>query len=147
MMLEKIIKVVGSLMIPLIGPKWTMISMGVPAVAGWICLVVGKPLDDTLDPLALFYVGRILTGFGGGAFALVAPLYVSEIAEVKIRGALGSLMQFQVTMGIFFVNVLSINNAIYWDIITGICIAFPGKYMPRSILILHLFHFNYKTAA
>ena len=114
---------------PLIGPKWTMISMSVPAVAGWICLIIGKPLDDSIDPLALFYVGRILTGFGGGAFSLAAPLFVSEIAEVRIRGTLGSLMQFQVTVGIFFVNVLSINNAVHWDIITGICIAFPGKYM------------------
>ena len=114
-------------MIPLLGPKWTMILMSIPAVGGWICLIIGKPLDESIDPISLFYIGRILTGFGGGAFTLAAPLFVSEIAEVRIRGALGALMQFQVTIGICFVNALSINNAVDWVIITGICIAFPGK--------------------
>ena len=100
--------------------------MSIPALGGWICLIIGKPLDESIDPISLFYVGRILTGFGGGAFAIAAPLFVSETAEVNIRGALGSLMQFQVTIGICFVNALSINNGVDWVVITEICIGFPG---------------------
>ena len=112
--------------------------MSIPALGGWICLLIGKPLDKHIDPISLFYVGRILIGFGGGAFSLTAPLFVSEIAEVRIRGALGTLMQLQVTLGICFVNALSINNAVNWVIITGICIAFPGKFIQEVI-----FDFNY----
>ena len=121
-------KLVGNLMIPMIGPKWAMILMSIPAVGGWVCLMIPKWLDDSINPLWLFYIGRILTGIGGGAFSLAAPMYVSEIAEVRIRGALGTLMQFQVTVGLCLVNALSINETIDWVTITGICIAPPGNF-------------------
>ena len=115
-------------MMPKIGPKWTMISMSIPAVIGFILLVLPGPMDDgSSDTVWLFYLGRILTGLGGGAFSLAAPSYVSEIAEPRIRGALGALMQFQVTIGILFVTALNINGAVDWVIITGICVGPPGK--------------------
>ena len=66
-------------------------------------------------------------GFGTGAFSLAVPAYVSEIAESRIQGALGSCMQLSVTIGILFINGLAIDNAVPWPIITGICIAFPGN--------------------
>ena len=53
-------------MIPMIGPKWSMISMGLPAVGGWVLLAIGLPLDESIDPVWLFYMGRILTGIGEG---------------------------------------------------------------------------------
>ena len=114
-------------MIPMIGPKWSMISMGLPAVGGWVLLAIGLPLDEYIDPVWLFYMGRILTGIGGGAFALVAPLFLSEIAEIRIQGALGSLQQFQVSVGVWYVNALSINDAVGWVDITYTCMVFPGK--------------------
>ena len=121
-------------MIPIIGPKRSMLLMGVPAVGGWILLLIGKPLDEYIDPIWLFYVGRVLTGVGGGAYALAAPLYVSETAEVRIRGALGSLQQFQVSLGVVYINALSINNAVDWVSITGTCIAFPGDFSMNSFI-------------
>ena len=48
---------------------------------------------------------RFLTGFAGGAFVLAAPAYSAEIAETKYRGALGTVMQLMVTLGILFINV------------------------------------------
>ena len=125
-------------MTPRLGPKWTMILMSIPAVVGWICLVITKPLDDSMDPLALFYIGRILTGFAGGAFTLVVPLYVSDIAEVRIRGALGGLMQFMLCVGLCFVNTLSINGAVGWVSITGMCITSPGKIQPFTCFFIEL---------
>ena len=113
---------------PKIGPKWTMISMSIPALIGFILLVLPDILDDgESETVWLFYLGRILAGLGGGAFSLAAPSFVAEIAEPRIRGALGSLMQFQVTAGIVFVTALSINGAVDWVIITGICVGPPGK--------------------
>ena len=129
-------------MIPSLGPKWTMILMSIPALGGWICLIIGKPLDDAIDPISLFYIGRILVGFGGGAFALATPLFVSEIAEVRIRGALGALMQFQVCLGVSFVNAMSINKTINWVVITGICIAFPGNVLRKLFMIFICIAFN-----
>ena len=115
-------------MMPRLGPKWTMISMSIPAVLGFILLILPDPLDDgDSETVWLFYLGRILTGLGGGAFSLAAPVFVSEIAETRIRGALGALMQFQITVGILFVTALNINGAVDWVVITGICVGLPGN--------------------
>jgi len=115
--------VVGRIMIPYLGCKWSMITLSVPATAGWICLLITKPLQVTTP--TLFYVGRFLTGFAGGAFSLVAPTYVSETAETRYRGTLGNLMQFMVTFGIAFTYSLAINDAVNWEYITAISLAVP----------------------
>merc|ERR1712168_1599505 len=62
--------ITGKILIPLLGCKKSMIVLSVPAVAGWICLYITKPLQ--VETPTLFYVGRILTGFAGGAFTLLA---------------------------------------------------------------------------
>ncbi len=67
----------------------------------------------------------MVIGFGGGAFALAAPIYISETSEPSLRGALGSLMQFMLTIGVLFNN--GVGALIEWDILTGICIVFPSK--------------------
>ena len=127
-------------MMPKIGPKWTMISMSIPALLGWVLLMLPYPLDDgDMETVWLFYVGRILTGFGGGAFSLAAPVFTSEIGETRIQGALGSMMQLQITIGIMFVSALNIEYAVNWLIITGLCIIPPGK-IQRARFKLHLEH-------
>ena len=57
----------------------------------------------------------------------MAPTYVSETAETKYRGALGSLMQFQVTFGLLVVYALGIEDAVNWEYITIMCLVVPGK--------------------
>ena len=112
-------------MMPKLGCKFTMILLAIPFTAGWICLVITEPLQ--VETPTLFYIGRFLTGFGGGAFALAAPTYVSEIAETSIRGSLGNLMQLMVTIGMFFTNLLAIKNAVNWVVITGLCLMGPSN--------------------
>ena len=108
--------------------------MTVPFITGWILLLIPQPLNLTSP--GWFYAGRLLTGFGGGAFALASPIYISEIAEPSIRGALGSLMQFQLTLGVLFIN--GVGALIDWVTLTGICIVFPAIlagmmiFMPES---------------
>ena len=42
-------------------------------------------------------------GLGGGAFALVAPLYISECSEARLRGGLASMLQVRpLTQDLFF---------------------------------------------
>ena len=67
---------------------------------------------------AWYYVENPL-GFSGGAYALVAPYYVSEVAEVSLRGALASVQQLMATLGVLFVNALNINGAVDWSTISG----------------------------
>merc|ERR1712018_455825 len=50
-------QLVGVVMMPRLGPKWTMISMSIPAVLGFILLLLPDPLDDgDSDTVWLFYL-------------------------------------------------------------------------------------------
>jgi sugar porter (SP) family MFS transporter len=49
---------------------------------------------------AFLIVARFVVGFGIGLCSVTSPLYVSEVAPSKHRGALVSLYQFAITIGI-----------------------------------------------
>lgn len=53
----------------------------------------------------LLTVFRVLSGLAVGATSVVAPMYISEIAPAKQRGALVSLNQFAITIGILLAYV------------------------------------------
>lgn len=46
-------------------------------------------------------VWRILGGLGIGIASVIAPAYIAEIAPARFRGALGSMQQLAITIGIF----------------------------------------------
>lgn len=54
----------------------------------------------------MLFIGRALAGVCIGAISVAAPLYVSEIAEPRLRGTLGSLFQLQITLGVLFEYVI-----------------------------------------
>ena len=87
----------------------------------------------------MLLVGRFSTGFGAGAYVMVAPAYVAEIAEDKYRGLLGTLMQLMLNLGILFVYL---NCSTDWRLVSGLCIVFPALlalwmfWMPRSPVFL-----------
>lgn len=47
--------------------------------------------------------GRFLSGFAGGSFGILLPLYIGEISSKEIRGSLLSLFQIFVNFGVIFV--------------------------------------------
>lgn len=51
--------------------------------------------------VAWLIVWRMIGGFGIGVSSVVAPMYIAEVAPAKIRGALTSLQQWAITIGIF----------------------------------------------
>ncbi len=56
-----------------------------------------------ISPNVLFLMAsRFIVGFAIGIITFLAPLYLSEIAPEKIRGALVSLFQLSITLGILF---------------------------------------------
>lgn len=71
----------------------------------------------------MLYVGRFILGIAGGAFAVSAPLYTSEIAEKEVRGALGSYFQLMVTLGILF--VYAVGSGVNLFILSIICGVVP----------------------
>src|SRR3954452_17237474 len=67
---------------------------------------IGSAAAPTAGVLVAF---RFVLGLAVGAAALVVPLYLSEIAPTEIRGAIASLNQLMITIGIlvaFIVNAI-----------------------------------------
>lgn len=62
--------------------------------------------------LTQFVIARFIGGLGVGAASMLSPLYISEIAPAKIRGALVTTYQLAIVLGIqiiYFVN-LQVSN-------------------------------------
>ena len=117
--------IMTGLLISTIGRKWTIISLCLPMILGWISLLIPLWFEGT-NP-SFFYLGRFLNGLGCGGFALAPPLYLGEIAETSIRGALGNTVQFMILLGMVVVSAFGIEHALNVKLITGLCLIPPGK--------------------
>ena len=98
---------------------------------------IGAALAPGVGTLVLF---RVVLGLAVGAAALIVPLYLSEIAPTEIRGAISSLNQLMITVGIllaFIVNALLANSGA-WRWMLGLAVIpsvvlFIGMYfMPET---------------
>ncbi|KAJ9581437.1 hypothetical protein L9F63_023369, partial [Diploptera punctata] len=78
-----------------IGRRWSLLATAPIAIAGW--LIIGFA-----ESFALLLVARLILGIGVGMVFAVTPMYCGEIAEDRIRGALGSFLQLLVCVGILF---------------------------------------------
>lgn len=73
--------------------------------------------------------GRCLVGFNCGLYTGLTPLYLSEIGSANNRGALGTLHQLGVTIGILTSQILGfpeiLGNEGYWHVLLGLCAVPP----------------------
>ncbi|KAI4655332.1 hypothetical protein J4E93_000044 [Alternaria ventricosa] len=69
-------------------------------VVAVIIFTIGSFLQTAAMDYAMLTVGRLIGGWGIGALATIAPLYISEIAPPEIRGALLVLQEFSIVLGI-----------------------------------------------
>jgi len=76
-----------------IGRRWTLFVAG-------IIFIVGAIVSAFTPDEYVLLVGRFIVGIGIGFSSVVAPLYISEVAPSNVRGALVSLYQFAITVGI-----------------------------------------------
>jgi MFS transporter, SP family, galactose:H+ symporter len=76
-----------------IGRRPTLFWAGVVFLFG--ALISALTPNDTI-----LLAGRFVVGIGIGFSSVVAPLYISEVAPAQTRGALVSLYQFAITIGI-----------------------------------------------
>ncbi|KAI0057110.1 general substrate transporter [Artomyces pyxidatus] len=86
---------------------------------GFVAVGAGlMSLSGSMTPL-LF--GRLLTGVGAGIGLCVGPIFLNEIAPVKIRGSVGVLIQLATVTGILVAQLL------------GVWLATPSRW--RCVLI------------
>ncbi|KAL8032725.1 hypothetical protein ABFX02_13G114600 [Erythranthe guttata] len=74
---------------------------------GGVLFCAGALINGFAQNVLMLIVGRILLGFGIGFANQSVPLYLSEMAPYKYRGALNIGFQLSVTSGILAANLLN----------------------------------------
>ncbi|KAG6387206.1 hypothetical protein SASPL_152392 [Salvia splendens] len=76
-------------------------------LCGGVLFCVGALINGFAKVVWMLIVGRIFLGFGIGFANQSVPLYLSEMAPYKYRGALNIGFQLSITIGILAANVLN----------------------------------------
>ena len=107
-----------------IGRRWTLLVAGVVFFAGAI-------VSAFTPNEAILLCGRFVVGIGIGFSSVVAPLYISEVAPASVRGALVSLYQFAITVGILVAYLVDYALAAHgqWRWMLGLAV------IPSAILM------------
>ncbi|KAK7056352.1 Plasma membrane low glucose sensor [Paramarasmius palmivorus] len=86
----------------IIGRKWGV-------CVGCLIFSVGVAMQTAATEVPLFVVGRVFAGLGVGVISCLIPMYQSECAPKWIRGAVVSLYQWAITIGLLIAAV--VNNS------------------------------------
>ncbi|MDX7951499.1 sugar porter family MFS transporter [Lichenihabitans sp. Uapishka_5] len=65
-----------------------------------LIFVLGSIVSALAPSLTVLLIGRLLVGFGIGVSSMLSPLYLAETAPAETRGAMVSLNQLMITVGI-----------------------------------------------
>ena len=96
------------------GRKPIMLALSAPFLLSWILITVA-------NAVGILYAARLIGGFATGAVSVVAPMFIGEIAESSIRGALGSFFQVMLTVGILYTYFVgAIANYTWLGILSGV---------------------------
>ena len=99
----------GGLVADSLGRKKGLILSQVMGVVGGLTMAVSRPTMAW----EVLLVGRLVVGLTAGLNTVLVPVYVSEIAPLHLRGALGVFNQLAVTSGIFLGQILGLQVAIF----------------------------------
>ncbi|KAL5540404.1 hypothetical protein UlMin_042427 [Ulmus minor] len=76
-------------------------------LSGGLVFFAGAVLNGAATNIEMLIVGRLLLGVGVGFANQSVPLYLSEMAPAKIRGALNIGFQMAITIGILMANFVN----------------------------------------
>ncbi|XP_073159298.1 sugar transporter ERD6-like 6 [Henckelia pumila] len=107
-----------------IGRKGCLMIAAIPNIIGWLAISFARDIS-------FLFMGRLLEGFGVGIISYTVPVYIAEIAPQNLRGALGSVNQLSVTIGILLSYLLGL--LVDWRLLAVIGL------LPCLILIPGLF--------
>ncbi|KAF2297664.1 hypothetical protein GH714_002068 [Hevea brasiliensis] len=74
---------------------------------GGLLFAAGSLFNGFASKVWMLIVGRLLLGFGIGCANQSVPIYLSEVAPCRYRGALNQLFQLTITIGILVANLLN----------------------------------------
>uniref|UniRef100_A0A8D8XDK6 Facilitated trehalose transporter Tret1 n=1 Tax=Cacopsylla melanoneura TaxID=428564 RepID=A0A8D8XDK6_9HEMI len=82
-----------------IGRKWTLMTTGPLYALSWAIAIYSRSVWG-------LYTFRIIQGLCVATVFVVCPLFLGEISETKIRGAVGTLFQISLYLGILYTYIL-----------------------------------------
>ncbi|KEH34912.1 sugar porter (SP) family MFS transporter [Medicago truncatula] len=106
---------------------------------GGIIFLVGSAITGGAQNITMLIIGRILLGFGIGFTNQASPLYLSEIAPPKWRGALGTGFNFFMQVGVVaagFINFVAAKHPWGWRISLGLAVV-PAALITIGALIIY----------
>lgn len=118
---------------------WMSVSLGRKRslILGAVLFVAGSLLCGAAWSPESLIVARVLLGLAIGISAFTAPLYLAEVAPENTRGAMISLYQLMITIGILvaFLSDTAFSYSGNWRWMLGI-IAIPGALFLLSLFML-----------
>jgi len=112
------------------GRRITLLVSGIIFAVGALLSAIA-PSEDVL------LAARLIVGIAIGFTSVVAPLYISEVAPAEVRGAMVSLYQFAITVGIlvaYLVN-FALAHAAAWRWMLGLGVV-PGIILVAGMIFL-----------
>ena len=103
-----------------------------------LAFVIGALLSAAADSVAMLLVGRLLIGIAIGVASMLTPLYLAEIAPAASRGAVTSLNQLCIVLGIlasYMVGYAFATTPEGWRWMLGLG-AVPGAILAAGMLVL-----------
>jgi sugar porter (SP) family MFS transporter len=122
------------------GPVGDRFGRRISVTVAAIVFVVGALACALAPSTEVLVVGRILAGVGVGMASTSAPVYISEVAPERLRGALLTMFQLAVTSGILasFLVALALEPGGHWrwmfalSAIPGVILAVALRFVPFS---------------
>lgn len=82
--------------------------------------------SESASSYEMLIIGRFVIGIHCGLNTILAPMYISEIAPLNLRGGIGTVNQLGVTLGLLISQVLGINSLLGtdhgWPVLLGLTI-------------------------
>ncbi|RCK55607.1 High-affinity glucose transporter [Candida viswanathii] len=100
--------------------------------------MVGAAIQSSVQNRAQLIIGRIISGVGVGFGSSVATIYGAELAPRKIRGFIGGMFQFFVTLGILIMFYISFGLG-HIDGVASFRIAWGIQIIPGLMLFIGCF--------
>ncbi|KAG5250970.1 sugar transport protein [Salix suchowensis] len=107
-------------------------------VLGGCTFLAGAAINGGAANIAMLLLGRILLGFGVGFTNQATPLYLSEVAPPKWRGAFSTGFQFFIGVGVVAANCINFGMAKHswgWRFSLGLAVV-PAAIMTTGALFI-----------
>lgn len=90
------------------GRKRTLLLNNILMIISVLVEILSKPLRS----YEVLIVGRFIIGINAGINTGVAPMYLSEISPVSLRGLCGTFNQLCITFGVFMSTVMGLDSVL-----------------------------------